>query len=264
MRLMLGMVLTVLMGAASAAADLKTESIEYLHEGTVLEGYLAYEDGAMPRSLPGVLIAHEWRGFGDYVKGRAEQIARLGYAAFAIDMYGKGVYAKDHQEAAALSGAFRQDRAKMRKRAHAGLEVLTSQGVVDPGRLAAIGYCFGGTTVLEMARAGEPLGGVVTFHGGLATPQPEDAANITARVLVLHGAEDPHISQEELAEFQEQMDAAGADYRVIQYPGAVHSFTVKDAGGDPSTGTAYNAEADQESWNAMESFLAAVLHVRSE
>lgn len=264
MKRVLGAVLAILMGAGPVQAHLEIKSIEYQHEGVVLEGYLVHDSNAQPGSLPGVLIVHEWKGFGDYVKSRAEQVAQLGYVVFAIDMYGKGIYAKDHVEAGELSGLFRQNRSLMRERAHAGLEILTSQEVVDSSHLAAMGYCFGGTTVLEMARAGEPLSAVIAFHGGLATPHPENASNIMGRVLVLHGAEDQFVSHEELAAFQEEMDAAGVDYQVIQYPGAVHSFTVKEAGNDPSSGIAYNAKADQQSWKAMEDFLDEVLNVSSE
>ena len=155
----------------STWAAIKTEIVEYKHGDTVCEGFLAYDDAAKGK-VPGVVVVHEWTGLGDYAKMRASMLAKLGYAAFAIDMYGKGVRAKDHEEAAKLSGIYRNDRALMRSRAKAGLEVLRKNLRVDTKRIAAIGYCFGGTTVLEMARSGEDLRGVASFHGSMETPVP--------------------------------------------------------------------------------------------
>ncbi|MBI4341782.1 MAG: dienelactone hydrolase family protein [Candidatus Omnitrophica bacterium] len=246
--------------AATAEAALRTEPVEYRHGETVLEGYLAYDDAAAaPR--PGVLVVHEWMGLGPYAKRRAEQLAQLGYVAFAADMYGKGVRAKDHDEAAKLSGVYRNDRQLMRGRILAALEVLQRSDRVDPSRLAAIGYCFGGMTVLELARSGAEIAGVVSVHGGLDTPHTEDAKRITARVLVLHGADDRFVTQDQVAAFEREMQGAGVSYRVIQYPGAVHSFTVREAGDDPSKGMAYNQAADEQSWQAMTGFLFDVLRM---
>lgn len=246
----------MLLGWAPAAqAQLKTETIEYRHGETVLEGYLSY-DAHYTQRRPGVLVVHEWKGLGPYAMRRADQLARLGYIAFAVDMYGKGVRAKDHAEAAALSGIYRKDRQLMRGRIQAALDWLKAYEAVDPTRIAAIGYCFGGTTVLELARSGADVLGVVSFHGGLDTPHPEDAKQITGRVLVLHGADDPFVPQEQVQAFVQEMQASGVRYELIQYPGAVHSFTVPEAGNDPSQGMAYNEEADRKSWEAMTSFLA--------
>ena len=241
------------MGQARAA--LHTEDVQYSHAQTALEGYVAYDD-AMVGRRPGVLVVHEWMGLGPYAKRRAEQLAQLGYIAFAADMYGKGVRAKDHEEAAKLAGIYRSDRQLMRGRILAALERLKQFGVTDPTRIAAIGYCFGGTSALELARSGADVLGVVTFHGGLDTPNPADAKNIKARILVLHGANDPFVTQEQVKAFEEEMHQAGVDYRLIQYPGAVHSFTVTEAGSDPSTGMAYNEEADRKSWEEMKAFLS--------
>jgi dienelactone hydrolase len=181
-------------------------------------------------------------------------LAELGYIAFALDMYGKGVYAKDHDEAGKLSGVYRSDRKLMRERAKAGLEILKRHPMTDQSRMAAIGYCFGGTTVLELARSGEDLRGVVSFHGGLSNPKPEDAKNIKGRVLVLHGANDKFISSDEVSAFQEEMRNADVDWQMIFYGGAVHSFTVPEAGNDPSKGMAYNEKADKRSWEEMKRF----------
>jgi dienelactone hydrolase len=243
--------------AGPAAAGLHAETVEYRDGDTALRGYLAYDDGLQGRR-PGVLVVHEWRGLDDYAKGRANQLAALGYVAFAVDMYGAGVYAKDHNEAAQLSAVYRQDRARMRARALAGLELLRQHAMTDPHYVAAIGYCFGGTTVLELARAGEPLGGVVSFHGGLDTPAPAEAGRIEAKVLVLHGGRDGFVTGDQVAAFRQEMEQAGADYRLVIYPEAAHSFTVPTAGGDPSAGMAYDADADARSWQEMQRFFGEI------
>ncbi len=246
--------LAALMLTARADAALQTKTITYHHGETALEGYLAYDDAiAGPR--PGVLVVHEWMGLGPYAKRRAEQLAQLGYIAFAVDMYGKGVRAKDHTEAATLSGVYKKDRQLMRDRINAALVVLKQQELTDASRIAAIGYCFGGTTVLELARSGADILGVVSFHGGLDTPNPNDAKQIKGKVLVLHGADDRFVTPDQVTAFEQEMRAAVVDYRLIRYPGAVHSFTVREAGNDPSTGMAYHAEADRQSWEAMKAFL---------
>lgn len=245
--------------STSAHAALHTESVQYKDGDAVLEGYLAYDDAATGQR-PGVLVVHEWKGLGDYARHRAQQLAQLGYVAFAADMYGKGIYAKDHEEAAKLSGVYRSDRQLMRHRAAAALDVLKRQPQVDPQEIAAIGYCFGGMSVLELARSGADLRGVVTFHGGLDTPHPEDAKNIKGRLLILHGAADTFVTQDQVKAFEQEMKTTGVDYRLIQYPKAVHSFTVKEAGDDPAQGMAYNAEADRSSWEEMKDFLRDVFH----
>lgn len=245
----------LLVGGQTAHAHLHTENVEYRHGDVVLEGYLAYDVHHVERR-PGVLIVHEWKGLGPYAMRRADQLARLGYIAFAVDMYGKGVRAADHEEAATLSGIYRNDRQLMRARILAALDWFTRHEKVDPSRLAAIGYCFGGTTVLELARSGADVLGVVSFHGGLETPHPEDARQIQGRVLVLHGADDPFVSSAHVQGFITEMQAANVRYELIQYPGAVHSFTVEEAGDDPSKGMAYNEAADRQSWEAMTTFLA--------
>lgn len=238
-----------------AQAAVQTQVLEYRHGEAVLEGYVAYDDAVTLRR-PGILVVHEWKGLGDYAKRRAEQLAQLGYFAFAVDMYGKGVRAKDHEEAAQLSGIYRKDRQLMRDRINAALDVLKRHELVDPTRTAAIGYCFGGTTVLELARSGADVLGVVSFHGALDTPNPSDARNIKARVLVCHGASDPFVPAEQVAAFEQEMQQAGVNYRIIKYEGAVHSFTVPEAGNDPSKGMAYNESADKQSWEEMQAFFS--------
>lgn len=241
--------------AIPAQAAVRTDTIEY-HDGeTALEGFLAYDDASQIQR-PGVLVVHEWKGLNDYAKKRAEQLAGLGYIALAVDMYGKGVRAQSHDEAAKLSGVYKNDRQLMRRRILAGYDELKRHPLTDPARIAAIGYCFGGASVLELARSGADVVGVVSFHGSLSNPNPADARNIKGKVLILHGADDTFISPEEVEAFKQEMAASGADYKFIAYPGAVHSFTVPSAGNDPSTGMAYNAQADQQSWEAMREFFS--------
>ena len=195
-------------------AAVHTEAVEYKHGETALEGHLAYDD-AIQGKRPGVLVVHEWMGLGPYAKRRAEQLAELGYVAFAADMYGKGVRAKDHTDAAQLSGIYRNDRQLMRARITAALETLKQHELVDPQRIAAIGYCFGGTTVLELARSGADVVGVVSFHGVLDTPNPQDAKQIKGKILVFQGADDPFVSADQVAAFKKEMQDAGVNYRLV-------------------------------------------------
>jgi dienelactone hydrolase len=230
------------------------ETVLYKHGETALEGYLAY-DADLPEKRPGVLVVHEWKGLGEYAKRRARELAGLGYVALAADMYGQNVRPVTHEEAAAQAGLYKSDRALMRARIGSALDVLKEHPLVEPSKIGAIGYCFGGTTVLELARSGADVKGVVSFHGSLATPDPQDAKNIKGKVLVAHGAEDSFVNAEVEA-FKKEMADAGVDLRFESYAGAVHSFTVPEAGNDPSSGVAYHAEADRRSWESMKAFLA--------
>lgn len=246
-------VLFVTVLAHSAVAEIKTEVIEYKQGDTTLEGYLAYDDSnTKPR--PGVLLIHDWMGVADFAKSRAKQVAELGYVAFAADIYGKGVRPANSTEASALAGKYKADRALFRERLKAGLAQLTGNKLVASSQIAAIGYCFGGTGVLEVARSGQDVKGVVSFHGGLNTPTPADAKNIKGRVLVLHGADDPFVKPDEVAGFKKEMEDAKVKYEFVAYPGAVHSFTNPAAGNDNSKGAAYNEAADKQSWVAMKKF----------
>jgi len=247
----------VLFFSVSANAKLVTETVEYKHGDVALEGYIAYDD-AVKGNRPGVIVVHEWMGLNPYAKKRAEQLAALGYVGFAIDMYGKGVRAGDAKEAAALSGIYRNDRKLMRSRANSALEFFRKHPLVDKRLIAAIGYCFGGTVVLEMARGGADLAGVVSFHGGLDTPNPADAKNFKGKVLVLHGADDPLVPKDQVLAFWDEMRKAGADWQMVAYGGAVHSFTNPDSGKDPSKGVAYNEKADRRSWEVMSLFFEEV------
>jgi len=246
---------TLVLCAAPAFAAVKTEPVEYKDGDTVLEGYLAYDDVSTAKR-PGIIVVHAWWGLGNQSKRTVERLAELGYVGFAVDMYGKGVLATTREEAMKLSGPFRENRAMMRTRVKAGLDVLRKNPLVDTTKLAALGYCFGGTTVLELARSGEPIQGVVSFHGGLSTPNPDDAKNIKAKVLAMHGADDPAVPQTEVLAFQEEMRKAQVDWQMILYGGAVHSFSDPEANSPPAS--VYNEKAARRSWEAMKQFLAEV------
>jgi len=256
MKILFGAIL-VLLAAVQAQAAVTTQPVEYKHGDTILEGWLAYDD-SLSGKAPGVLVAHEWWGLNDYAKKRAEELAGMGYVAFALDMYGKGVVTADPKEAAKLSGQVK-GTPLMRERALAGLQVLAESERVDPSRIGAIGFCFGGTTVLELAYAGGKVAGVVSFHGGLTLPGPEDLSRIRSSILVLHGAEDPHVPADEAAAFREAMSKAGVDWQMIYYGGAVHSFTNPDAGSTGLKGVAYDAKAAERSWTHMRVFFDEIL-----
>ena len=247
----------VLLGAGFVRAAIQTETIEYKHGDTELEGFLAYDDSIKgPR--PGVLIVHQWKGLTDYEKKRADMLAQLGYTAFALDIYGKGVRPKENQDAAAEAGKYKRDRALLRARSQAGLDVLRKQPQTDPKRIAAIGYCFGGTTGVELAPSGADIAGVVSFHGALDSPKPEDGKNIKCKVLACHGADDPFVPAKDVEAFENEMRAAGVDWRLIKYGGAVHSFTDWNADGSMK-GAQYNERADKRSWEDMKAFFAEIL-----
>ncbi len=246
-----------LLFSAAAQAAVVTQPVEYQHEDAVLQGYLSYDD-AINGKRPAVIVVHEWKGLNDYSKSRAEQLAALGYVGFAIDMYGKDVRPQSHEEAAKISGIYRSDRNLMRSRAKAALDYLKTQEHVDADRIAAIGYCFGGATVLEMARAGMGLQGVASFHGSLDTPLPAKKGDVKSRIMVFHGAQDPHIKWEALQTFKDEMTQAEADWQIVVLGDAVHSFTVPSAGNDPSKGAAYNQAADKRSWKMFVNFLEEI------
>ncbi len=240
-----------------AQAKVVTKAVAYEHDGVVLEGYLAYDD-ATAGTRPGVLVVHQWLGLTEYERQRAQMLAELGYVAFAVDVYGKGVRPANSSEAPQHAGKYYGDRALFRARLAAGLAQLKANTLVDPARCAAIGYCFGGGGVLELARAGADLAGVVSFHGSLDTPLPAGPNTVKAKVLVCHGAVDPYVKPEAVHGFLEEMEAAKVDYQFIMYSGAVHAFTQKAAGDDPAKGAAYDAEADRRSWRHMQDFFAEI------
>lgn len=244
--------------AQAAEAAIVKKDFEYNLAGKKYEGYMAYDDSVKaPR--PGILVAHNWMGVTDETKSKVDQLAELGYVAFAVDIYGKNSRPKNVEEAAALSSGFKKDRVPLRNRMHQGLKVLREQKNVDKTKIAVIGYCFGGTAALELGRAGGDVKAIVSFHGGLDSPKPADGAKIKGRVLALHGADDPFVKDEELAAFEKEMRDHKVDWQLIKYGGAVHSFTEKAAGNDNSKGAAYNANADARSWEAMKQIFAETL-----
>ncbi len=242
---------------AGARAEIKEQALEYKVGDVVCEGWKV-TDTARPGKQPAVLIVHQWTGLTDYEKMRARMLAELGYAVFAADIYGKGIRPVP-PAAAQEAGKYKSDRALYRARLNAALDVMRKDPQTDPSRMAAIGYCFGGTGVVELARSGADAKAVVSFHGGLDSPTPADGKRIKCRVLALHGADDPFVPAKDLEAFESEMKLGGVKYELVKYPGAVHAFTQKLAGSDNSKGAAYNAEADAKSWEAMKQFLAETL-----
>jgi dienelactone hydrolase len=243
--------------ALAARAEIVSKPVEYKEGQTTLEGWWVYDDSVKGKR-PGVLVVHQWKGLGDYEKKRAEMLAKLGYNVFAVDIYGKGIRHDNPQGAAAEAAKYKDNRKLLRARVSAGLDVLKKQELTDGKRMAAIGYCFGGTTALELARSGADVAGVVSFHGGLNTPEASDAKQIKAKVLALHGADDPYVPPAEVAAFEKEMRDAKVDWSLVAYGGAVHSFTDWNAGNDNSKGAAYNEKADKRSWEAMKQFFAEI------
>jgi dienelactone hydrolase len=241
------------------AAEVVTRSVPYEDGGVKLEGFLAYDPARTAHGpLAGVLVVPEWWGVNDYVKGRARQLAELGYVAFVVDMYGKGLTTTDAKTAGAWAGQF-YGKTLMATRAEAGLDQLLATDLVDPHKVAAIGYCFGGSTVLALAFDGAPLAGVVAFHGGLKAPPPEAAARTKARLLICHGAIDPFEEKSDLDAFLQALNAGKYDYQFVEYAGAVHAFTNPDADHMAALNhlegkIGYNAAADHRSWEDMRTF----------
>jgi dienelactone hydrolase len=238
-------------------ADLVTETHAYGAPEAPLEGFVAY-DQRRKEKRAGVLVLHTWRGLDDYVRRRTKMVADLGYVALAADLFGKGVVPKDVPERQALLNKHLSDRGLLRERCRAGLDALRAHPLVDPGKVAAIGYCFGGCAVLELARSGADVRGVVSFHGLLSTPTPEDARNIRGSVLVLNGAEDPRVPPSDVEAIHKEMRDAAVDWQLVHYGNAVHSFTDQGAGNYPAAGSAYNERADARSWKAMKDFLEEI------
>ncbi len=249
----------VLLIASHVAAEIRTETVEYRDGDEVMEGFVAWDDSTDARR-PGVLVIHEWYGLNDYARLRTRQLARLGYVAFAADMYGKGRRATNAKEAAELSGRLKEDIELMRRRGRLALEQLREHRLSDDDKLAAIGFCFGGTSVLELARSGADFRAAVSFHGGLYTPGVSDAENIRPAILVCHGADDPHVPPKEVRAFIEEMQAGEVgDWQLNMYGGAVHSFTNPGSGDDPSSGAAFNARAERRAWKAMKMLFAETI-----
>jgi len=249
--------LVALVSPLSTFGAIKTETVDYKLGDQTLKGFIAYDD-AITDKRPGVLVAPEWWGLNDYPKGRAKQLAELGYVAFVADYYGDGKVTEDPKQAGEWAGQVRPNADKFRALGEAALRELKARPEVDPDKIAAIGYCFGGSAVLELARSGADLKGVVSFHGALATSKPAQAGDVKAKVLVFHGAADPMVKHEEVAKFESEMKSARVESKVVQYEGAEHAFTNPNADSHGIPGIKYDEKADKESWEAMKGFFAEV------
>lgn len=245
--------LFALLLAAPAFGEIKSKQVPYTHDGVELQGFMVWDD-AKEGKRPGVLVVHEWWGLNDYARQRAEELAQMGYVAFALDMYGKGKVAEHPQQAGEWAGMIRQNIDSWRARALKGVEMLKKHEKVDKDRIAAIGYCFGGATVCQLAYAGADLRGVVSFHGSLPVANEEDAKRIKSKILICHGHADPFIPEERVVEFQNALEKAGKDFQFIAYQGAKHGFTNKGADKRGIDGLGYDAAADKRSWQHMKMF----------
>jgi dienelactone hydrolase len=258
------MVILVLLPVLAYASGqhIKGKEVEYKAQGTVLKGYIAYDEDIKGKR-PGVLVVHEWWGLNDYARKRAIMLAGLGYTALAVDMYGGGKVAQHPEDAGKFSSEVMKNMDVAKARFMAALDFLKQQPTADPHQIAAIGYCFGGGVVLQMAREGVDLKGVVSFHGSLATKEPAKSGTVKAKILVFQGGDDQFVTAEQVEKFRQEMKEAGADFRVVVYPGAKHGFT------NPETDAyakkfnlplGYNAEADKESWSEMQKFFSGIFH----
>jgi dienelactone hydrolase len=252
-QLLLGFV--VLLTAASVQGAVQSKTVTYKHGDLECKGFVAWDD-AIQGKRPGVLVVHEWWGLDEYARSRAQQLAKQGYIAFACDMYGGGKTAEHPQDASKMAAAVRMNVADWRKRAEVALEVLKAQPQCDNHKLAAIGYCFGGSTALQLAYSGADLKAVVTFHAALPTPSADEAKSVKARVLVCHGGADTFIPEEAIKAFRAALDQAGTQYEFVSYPGVVHSFTVPGADARNLNGMKYDKHADEDSWKRMTQLFA--------
>lgn len=234
-----------------------TRTIDYQDGAVELRGYLAW-DAAIEGPRPGVMICHAWAGRGDFENGKADDLARLGYAGFALDLYGNGVLGTSAEENAGLMQPFLDDREMLQKRLQLCLDVLKDQDVVESERVAAMGFCFGGLCVLDLARTGADLKGVASFHGLFGSPGNTTRNRIKAKVLALHGWDDPMVTPDQVVVLAEELTSMGADWQLHGYGNTMHAFTNPEAN-DPDFGTVYSADADRRSWNAMQNFLSEIL-----
>jgi len=249
----------------SAKPDIEGKEVTYSSGGVTLKGYLAF-DKNIKGKRPGVLVVHEWWGHNEYARKRARMLAELGYAALAVDMYGDGKQAMHPDDAGKFSSELMKNFDTAKARFNAAREFLKKQPMTNPGQIAAIGYCFGGGIVLNMARQGVDLKGVASFHGSLAAVKPAEPGAIKAKILVLHGANDKFVTPEQIEAFKKEMKDAGADLRFIAYPGAIHSFTNPEADEYAkkfNLPLGYNAEADKKSWEELKKFLGSMFRQKA-
>ncbi len=238
--------------------------VEYHHEKTALEGYLSLPDTSrITGPVPAILICHAWRGVQDHERGVADSLAQSGVVAFALDIYGAGIRPETPGEAGKLAGMYRKNRKLLRARAQAGLAYLRELAITDDDRIAALGFCFGGTTAIELARSGAKLAGVASFHGGLDSPDPKAGKNIRAPILILHGAEDPHVKEHDIQAMLAEFNKAEVDWTMVSFSDAVHAFTDPAAGDDPSRGAAYQERAARDSWRIFGGYFEKWTGVRA-
>jgi dienelactone hydrolase len=256
----LSCILGLALACGIAEAKVVTKTIAYEQNGQKLEGYLAYDD-AKSGPRPGVLVIYEWWGMNDYVKSRTRQLAEMGYVAFAADMYGDGKVTRDPKQAQEWSSAV-GNGGLMAPRSKAGLDVLRQQPQTDKSKLAAIGFCFGGSAVLQLVYSGEPLNAAVTFHGGLMPPQESQIAMIKSPILILHGAEDTFTKPETIDQVRVSLDKGKVDWYMVTYANAVHAFSNPDADSFKIPGIGYNEKAARRSWDEMQRFFQEQLAAR--
>ncbi len=264
MRKFLFILASLLLVAASAHAKVVGEAVSYSDHGVILKGYLAYDE-AIKAKRPGILVVHEWWGLNDYARKRATMLAEMGYTALALDMYGDGKTTEHPDEAGKFAAEVNKNMPLAKSRFEAGRKFLAAHKTVAKGQIAAIGYCFGGGVVLNMARLGAPLKAVASFHGTLATTTPAVPGKVKASIAVYTGADDAMVPKAQVDGFAKEMKSAGVDYRLVSYPGAKHSFSNPEAdrlGKQFNLPIAYNAAADQDSWAQLGIFLATVFGPR--
>jgi dienelactone hydrolase len=255
-------ILMLILVSSVTHAEIIGKVVEYTANNVALKGYIVY-DNALKEKRPAVIVVHEWWGVTDYPKKRAEMLASLGYVAFAIDMYGDGKTADNPTDAQKYAGESMKDLSLLRAKFQAAIEILKNNDLVDSTRIAAIGYCYGGGVVLNMARAGVDLKGVVSFHGSLATTTPAEKGTVKAKILVCNGGADKFISENDIKNFKQEMKAAGADFKFLSYKGALHAFTnpaATELGKKFNMPIAYNENGDKRSWKEMRIFLKRIFN----
>ena len=253
MKMMIFLVMVFVWIPSTVFCGVVSETVSYEHGGKQLEGYLAWDDAVAGRR-PGVLVVHEWWGLNDFARKQAEKLAALGYNVFALDMYGEGKVTAHPEKASEWSKKVTGNIESWRKRALAGLEVLKKDPRTDKSRIAAVGYCFGGSTVQQLAYAGADVAGVVSFHGSLISPPEDVTGGDTAKILICHGASDPMTKKAAIPGYISAMEESGIDWQMVMYGGAVHSFTNPGADAAGMDGVAYSDSADRRSWQHMQVF----------
>lgn len=254
------------LSATVAVAEIQGKEVEYTADGVTLKGYLAYDD-EVEGQRPGVLVVHEWWGHNDYARKRARMLAEMGYTALAVDMYGDGKVAEHPKDAGKFAAEIAKNKALGKARFDAAQAYLSGQDTVKDDQIAAIGYCFGGGVVLNMARSGADLDGVASFHGSLVTDAPAEKGAVKARVMVFNGEADAMVKPEHVEAFKKEMEAAGVTYEYVGYPEVKHSFTNPDADAFAAKfklPLAYSESADQDSWAKLKAFLAEIFPSENE